>query len=218
MQVRHLHWLCRKRKLIETHRCELGMRRVLFTCCHCAASSRKAPSRKNGVDDERSGLASPSDLEQPTLSDMRAAFRAGAPSGHHRRGQRHAVASLFRVVPEAVDATGRYAGARTAAAANESWGVQEVIIAVNHLRHLIEAYFGDGSAIGLRLRYSNEEKPLGTAGALGNMLDVLDETFFLANGDLLTTMDLRRMAVPTFPSAPTLPSASKSGRTRLISA
>jgi NDP-sugar pyrophosphorylase family protein len=73
-------------------------------------------------------------------------------------------------------------------------GVQEVIIAVNHLRHLIEAYFGDGSALGLRLRYSNEDKPLGTAGALGNMLDLLDERFFLANGDLLTTMDLRRMA------------------------
>lgn len=73
-------------------------------------------------------------------------------------------------------------------------GVEEVIIAVNHLRHLIEAYFGNGSALGLRLRYSSEDKPLGTAGALGNMLDMLDETFFLANGDLLTTMDLGRMA------------------------
>lgn len=73
-------------------------------------------------------------------------------------------------------------------------GVEEVIIAVNHLRHLIEAYFGDGSALGLRLRYSSEEKPLGTAGALGNMLHLLDDTFFLANGDLLTTMDLKRMA------------------------
>jgi NDP-sugar pyrophosphorylase family protein len=73
-------------------------------------------------------------------------------------------------------------------------GIREVIIAVNHLRHLIEAYFGDGSSIGVRLLYSNEDKPLGTAGALGHMLDSLDETFFLANGDLLTTMDLRRMA------------------------
>jgi len=77
----------------------------------------------------------------------------------------------------------------------KSVGVQEVILAVNHLRHLIEAYFGDGSEIGIRLYYSSEEKPLGTAGALGNMLDRLDETFFLTNGDLLTTMDLRRMAL-----------------------
>jgi len=73
-------------------------------------------------------------------------------------------------------------------------GVKEVIVAVNHLRHLIETYFGDGSELGIRLYYSNEDKPLGTAGALGNMLHLLDETFFLTNGDLLTTMDLSRMA------------------------
>lgn len=73
-------------------------------------------------------------------------------------------------------------------------GVEEVVLAVNHLRHLIHAYFGDGSELGLRLIYSAEDKPLGTAGALGNILDRLDETFFLTNGDLLTTMDLGRMA------------------------
>jgi NDP-mannose synthase len=74
-------------------------------------------------------------------------------------------------------------------------GICEVIIAVNHLRHLIEVYFGDGSDLGMRLYYSDEAKPLGTAGALGNMLPLLDETFFVTNGDLLTTMDLRRMAM-----------------------
>lgn len=73
-------------------------------------------------------------------------------------------------------------------------GVNDVIVAVNHLGHLIETYFGDGSNLDMRIRYSNESKPLGTAGALGNMLDMLDENFFLANGDLLTTMDLSRMA------------------------
>src|SRR6266404_1140006 len=50
-------------------------------------------------------------------------------------------------------------------------GVTDVILAVNHLRHLIEAFFGDGSKLGLRIRYSNEDTPLGTAGALGNMID-----------------------------------------------
>ena len=74
-------------------------------------------------------------------------------------------------------------------------GVRDVIIAVNHLRHLIEVYFGDGSDLGLHLHYSDEQKPLGTAGALGNMLPHLDETFFVTNGDLLTTMDLKRMAL-----------------------
>ena len=74
-------------------------------------------------------------------------------------------------------------------------GIEEVIIAVNHLRHLIEVYFGDGSSFGMRLYYSDEDKPLGTAGAIGNMLPILDETFFVTNGDLLTTMDLKRMAL-----------------------
>lgn len=73
-------------------------------------------------------------------------------------------------------------------------GVTDVILAVNHLRHLIEAFFGDGSKLGLRIRYCDEDKPLGTAGALGNMLDLLDDTFFVSNGDLLTSMDLRAMA------------------------
>ena len=74
-------------------------------------------------------------------------------------------------------------------------GVQEVVLAANHLRQPIKAYFGDGSGLGIRLYYSNEDKPLGTAGALGNMLHLLDETFFLTDGDLLTTMDLRGMAL-----------------------
>jgi NDP-sugar pyrophosphorylase family protein len=75
----------------------------------------------------------------------------------------------------------------------KSAGVTDVILAVNHLGHLIEAFFGDGSELGLRIRYSNETKPLGTAGALGNIIGDLNETFLVANGDLLTTMDLVAM-------------------------
>ena len=73
-------------------------------------------------------------------------------------------------------------------------GVTDVLVAVNHLRHLIEAFFGDGSKYGLRIRYFDEDKPLGTAGALGGMMDALDETFMVLNGDLLTSMDLAAMA------------------------
>jgi NDP-mannose synthase len=73
-------------------------------------------------------------------------------------------------------------------------GVTDVLVAVNHLRGLIEAFFGDGSKYGLRIRYFDEDKPLGTAGALGGMMDTLDETFMVSNGDLLTSMDLAAMA------------------------
>jgi NDP-sugar pyrophosphorylase family protein len=72
-------------------------------------------------------------------------------------------------------------------------GVEEVYLAVNHLHHLIRAYCGDGAQFGLTVRYSLEDSPLGTAGALGNVLDDLSDDFLLTNGDLLTTLDLRQL-------------------------
>jgi len=72
-------------------------------------------------------------------------------------------------------------------------GVHHAILAVNHMRHLIEAFFGDGSRFGLTIEYSGEDKPLGTAGPMGAALDRLGEDFVLANGDLLTTLNVRQM-------------------------
>jgi NDP-sugar pyrophosphorylase family protein len=73
-------------------------------------------------------------------------------------------------------------------------GIDHAILAVNHMRHLIEAFFGDGSRFGLHIEYSVEDRPLGTAGPMGAVLDRLGEDFVLANGDLLTTLDVARMA------------------------
>lgn len=72
-------------------------------------------------------------------------------------------------------------------------GVTKVTIAVNHLRHLIEAFFGDGARLGLKIHYSVEDRPLGTAGPLSLLLEQLDEHFLVTNGDLLTTLDIRTM-------------------------
>jgi NDP-mannose synthase len=72
-------------------------------------------------------------------------------------------------------------------------GVDHAILAVNHLRHLIEAYFGDGSRMGLKITYCYEDSPLGTAGPIGQVLDSLGDTFLVTNGDLLTTLNVRRM-------------------------
>lgn len=68
-------------------------------------------------------------------------------------------------------------------------GVTDVILAVNHLRHLIEAFFGDGSRFDISITYSLEDTPLGTAGPMGAVLDRLGDNFLLLNGDLLTTLD-----------------------------
>jgi NDP-sugar pyrophosphorylase family protein len=72
-------------------------------------------------------------------------------------------------------------------------GVTEVILAVNHLSHLLEAFFGDGSRFGVSIIYSVEDRPLGTAGPLGLLLDRLRPEFFLTNGDLLTTLNMMEM-------------------------
>ncbi len=67
-------------------------------------------------------------------------------------------------------------------------GADRIILAVNKLARLIEAFFGDGSRLGLDIVYSLEDKPLGTAGPI-RLADNLDEDFIVMNGDLLTTID-----------------------------
>jgi NDP-sugar pyrophosphorylase family protein len=71
-------------------------------------------------------------------------------------------------------------------------GITDIAFAVGHLAALIEAYFGDGSRWGVRLTYSTEHTQLGTAGPLALVPD-LDSTFLVMNGDLLTTLDVRKM-------------------------
>jgi NDP-mannose synthase len=68
-------------------------------------------------------------------------------------------------------------------------GVDEVILTVGHLAHLLQAFFQGGEQFGLHIRYSFEDKPLGTAGPL-SLVKGLDDTFLVTNGDVLTTLDL----------------------------
>ena len=72
-------------------------------------------------------------------------------------------------------------------------GVTEVILAVGYLRHLLEAYFQDGSRFGLRIHYSVEDEPLGTAGPLALVMDRLEPNFLVMNGDLLTSVPYHTM-------------------------
>ncbi len=68
-------------------------------------------------------------------------------------------------------------------------GISDVILAVGHMSHLIQAFFQDGERFGLRISYSFETEPLGTAGPIGLVLDRLADDFLVMNGDLLTTLD-----------------------------
>jgi NDP-sugar pyrophosphorylase family protein len=71
-------------------------------------------------------------------------------------------------------------------------GFDDITLAVGYLAELLMAYFGDGSKLGVLIRYSREEHPLGTAGPL-SLIDGLTEPFLVMNGDLLTTLNYREM-------------------------
>lgn len=71
-------------------------------------------------------------------------------------------------------------------------GAGEVVLSVGYLAELIMAYCGDGSRYGVPLAYVREEEPLGTVGPLALVPD-LDDTFILMNGDILSTLDFRRL-------------------------
>jgi NDP-sugar pyrophosphorylase family protein len=73
-----------------------------------------------------------------------------------------------------------------------SHGFTELTFAVGYLAHLIEAVFGDGSRYGVSIDYQMEQKPLGTAGALGTV-EGLEETFLVMNGDVLTALDYTQL-------------------------
>jgi NDP-sugar pyrophosphorylase family protein len=61
--------------------------------------------------------------------------------------------------------------------------LEEIVLCVGHLEDEIESYFGTGSRFGVTIEYSEEEKPLGTAGALRNAENLLGDDFLVLNGD-----------------------------------
>ncbi|HEY6071918.1 MAG TPA: sugar phosphate nucleotidyltransferase [Anaerolineales bacterium] len=71
-------------------------------------------------------------------------------------------------------------------------GVTDITLTVGHLAGLLKTFFQDGSQWGLNICYSYEEKPLGTAGPLA-LVEGLDDTFMVTNGDVLTDLDFREL-------------------------
>ncbi len=73
-------------------------------------------------------------------------------------------------------------------------GLTDIILCTGHMSQAIEEYFGDGGDFGVRIAYSWEEKPLGTAGAIKNAAPLVDSTFLVLNGDTYIQADLRDLA------------------------
>lgn len=74
----------------------------------------------------------------------------------------------------------------------KSCGVQDIILVVGYLGAVIKDYFGNGERFGVRISYFVEEAPLGTAGALRELYDRLEDHFFLVFGDLFLNVDFQR--------------------------
>ncbi len=69
--------------------------------------------------------------------------------------------------------------------------IRNVVMLTGYLGRQIEDYFGDGARFGLSVRYSREEEPLGTGGALLQAVSLLDETFLIIYGDSFLPIDYR---------------------------
>jgi mannose-1-phosphate guanylyltransferase/phosphomannomutase len=69
-------------------------------------------------------------------------------------------------------------------------GISEVVVTLQYMANAIQEYFGDGGDFGMRIHYTVEDTPLGTAGSVKNAESLLDEPFVVISGDALTDFDL----------------------------
>jgi len=70
-------------------------------------------------------------------------------------------------------------------------GVTDAVMTVQFLASLVRSYMGDGSELGITLRYASEDVPLGTAGSVKNAEAELGHgSFLVLSGDAITDIDL----------------------------
>jgi mannose-1-phosphate guanylyltransferase len=71
-----------------------------------------------------------------------------------------------------------------------SHDIDDIVMSCGFLATSVRNVLGDGSGLGIRLRFVEEPEPRGTAGALKFAETMLDERFLMLNGDVLTDIDL----------------------------
>lgn len=77
----------------------------------------------------------------------------------------------------------------------KKFNLTDIVLATGYLSDKIKQYFGDGSRFGVRINYSEEKKPQGTAGALYLARPFLQNNPFLVlHSDILTKIDLNDFA------------------------
>lgn len=73
------------------------------------------------------------------------------------------------------------------------YGFTDFLFIIGHMGDQISSYFGDGTKWNVSIEYYQETLPLGTAGALGYLKDILLEDFFVLYGDTIVDFDMSAM-------------------------
>ena len=72
--------------------------------------------------------------------------------------------------------------------------IDEIILSIGYLSEQFKSYYKDGSSLNLKINYVEEDEPAGTGGALKKSLNLLDNYFFLINGDTLFDINFHDLA------------------------
>src|ERR1041385_1891369 len=70
-------------------------------------------------------------------------------------------------------------------------GITDITLSLSYQPNKIEQLLGDGSDHGVKLKYTVEPSPMGTAGAYKFAEDLIRDTTVVFNGDILTDLDLK---------------------------
>jgi NDP-mannose synthase len=141
-----------------------------------------AEASQEGLFETLAARAQPSDENELGEAGLRAVILAGG------RGAR--LAPYTSVLPKPLMPVGDRSILEIVLEQLAKAGVKDVTLSVGYLSHLIRAVLYDHSAHSLRIEYVQEDEPLGTAGPL-RLVECLDDTFLVMNGDVLTTLDYR---------------------------
>lgn len=74
------------------------------------------------------------------------------------------------------------------------YGFGKATICTGYLHELVHAYLDSNRSLNIDLSYTHEEKPLGTIGPL-RLIENLDDTFLVMNGDILTDIDYNELII-----------------------
>ncbi len=73
------------------------------------------------------------------------------------------------------------------------YDITNIILAVDYMNEKIRQHFGDGRKFGVNINYVVENRPMGTAGAIGLAKDYLTKSFLFLNVDTLMDPNIPEM-------------------------